>query len=173
VSRSKKSGHSKSEPSSNYAVGYMRPPLATRFRAGGVGNPKGRPKKKKTVGQTIDEALTKNIKIKKNGRWIILTAQEHIIQRLVEAGARGDLRAINAVFALQHRYKESHETTLNAAELDEEDRKILEEYGAALTMHSSALDSSPQSVHPTTAEQTSEPTYKPTSEAASSAGDAS
>jgi Family of unknown function (DUF5681) len=39
----------------DYEVGYARPPVATRFQAGGVGNPKGRPKKTKTVAQAETE----------------------------------------------------------------------------------------------------------------------
>ena len=45
------------EPEVKYTVGYKRPPIATRFQPGGVGNPKGRPKKRKTVGQTLEETL--------------------------------------------------------------------------------------------------------------------
>ena len=50
------------------------------------------------------------------------------MDHIVEAGAHGDMRAIQAVFALQHRYKDSTETTLDPEELDPEDRQIVDEY---------------------------------------------
>jgi len=117
----------------DYEVGYKRPPAATRFRLGGIGNPKGRPKKKKTVGQMIEEALMTRVRFEENGRWKTMTAQEIIIRNLVRAAARGDTRAIHTLFALQQRYQDSPETTLNLAELEKEDRKILEEYLAKLS----------------------------------------
>ncbi len=116
----------------DYEVGYGRPPTATRFRAGGIGNPKGRPKKKKTVGQVIEEALMTRVRVEENGQSKTMTAQEIIIRNLVRAAARGDTRAISTLFALQQRYSDSPETTLNPAELESEDRKILEEYLAML-----------------------------------------
>jgi Family of unknown function (DUF5681) len=124
--RSKRGGR---EPGPDYAVGYKRPPIATRFRPGGVGNPKGRPKKRKTVGLIIEEGLTTRIRIEKNGR---SKALEHIIAKLIEAAAAGDMRAISTVFALEHRYKHSPETTLNMEELDGQDREILATYAPML-----------------------------------------
>jgi hypothetical protein len=169
----KRSGHTGKESGSKYAVGYKRPPVATRFRPGGVGNPRGRPKKRKTVGQVFDEGFMRRIRVKKNGRCKTMTVLEHMIENLFEAGARGDMRAITTSFALLHRYKDSPETTVNTAELDEEDRKILEEYGAMPTTYGSEVDPN----HGTTADDgtettNSEPTGKPPSQAADSDGDA-
>jgi hypothetical protein len=38
-------GRGRQQGGRDYEAGYGRPPVATRFRPGGVGNPKGRPKK--------------------------------------------------------------------------------------------------------------------------------
>jgi hypothetical protein len=116
----------------DYEVGYGRPPVATRFQPGSINNPNGRPKKKKTVGQTFEQALMIRVRIEENGRPKTMTAQEVIIRNLVNAAARGDTRAIHLVFALRERYQDSSETTLNPTELADEDRKILEEYLAML-----------------------------------------
>jgi hypothetical protein len=116
----------------DYEVGYKRPPISSRFRHGGVGNPKGRPKKKKTVGQTIEEALMTRVTVEENGRSKSITAQEVIIRNLVHAAARRDGGAIRLLFALKERYQASTETTLNPSELENEDRKILQEYLAML-----------------------------------------
>jgi Family of unknown function (DUF5681) len=74
----------------DYDVGYGRPPVATRFRLGGIGNPKGRPKKEKTVGQDLEEALMIRVRIEESGRSKTMTAQQVILRNLVRAAARGD-----------------------------------------------------------------------------------
>jgi Family of unknown function (DUF5681) len=119
-------------PTGKDYVGYGCPPVATRFRPGDIGNPRGRPKKKRTVGQDLEEALTIRVKIEENGRSRMMTAQQVILRNLVRAAARGDTRAIHLAFALRERYQDSPETTLNPTELESEDRKILEEYFATL-----------------------------------------
>jgi Family of unknown function (DUF5681) len=112
----------------DYEVGYGRPPASTRFRAGGVGNPKGRPKRAKTVGQIIEDAMMTPVKIEVNGKPKTMTAQEVIIRNLVHSAARGDTRAIHALFVLKARYQDSADTTLVPSDLDADDRKIIDEY---------------------------------------------
>jgi hypothetical protein len=118
----------KQRPRGDYEVGYARPPVSRRYKAGDVGNPKGRPKKKKTVGQIIDDAMMMRIKVEENGRSRTMTAQELIIFNLVRLAARSDLRAIRALFALRDHYHDSSDTTLNPSDLEAEDRKIIEEH---------------------------------------------
>ncbi|MGB6538751.1 MAG: DUF5681 domain-containing protein [Xanthobacteraceae bacterium] len=117
-------------PKRDYEVGYGRPPVATRFRPGGLGNPKGRPKRAKTVGQTIQDAMMTPVKIEVNGNAKTMTAQEVIIRNLVHSAARGDIRAIHALFALKARYQDSADTTLVPSDIEASDRKIIEEYFA-------------------------------------------
>lgn len=126
---------------SDYKVGYARPPVATQYRPGGIGNPKGRPKKKKTVGQDLEEALMIRVRIEENGRSKSMTAQQIILRNLVRAAARGDTRAIHLVFALRERYRDSPETALNPADLESEDRKILAEYLAMLPKNDTGVGS--------------------------------
>ena len=116
----------------DYEVGYGRPPVATRFQPGGIGNPKGRPRKQKSVGKIIQEALMIRVTIEENGRSRTMTAQELIFRNLVSAAARRDVRAIHALYALKERYQDSTETTLDPAELQPEDRQIIEGYLATL-----------------------------------------
>jgi hypothetical protein len=119
-------------PASNYKVGYRRPPIATRFKVGNPGNPTGRHKRRKTVGDTIQDALRRRIEITENGRSRKVTYQEVIILRLVGNAAKGDGGAIRTLFNLQERYQDSTETTLSGADLAAEDRKIIEDYLANL-----------------------------------------
>jgi hypothetical protein len=124
-------------------VGYGRPPIATRFKPGGVGNPKGRPKKTKTVGQIIQAAMMTRVAVEENSRTKFITAQEVIIRNLVHAAARRDIRAIHTLFALRDRYQDSPETTLDPSQLDADDRKIIDEYFARLPATSDAPPSDP------------------------------
>jgi hypothetical protein len=124
---------SKTDPkgkSVDYEIGYKRPPISGRFKRGDVGNPKGRPRKKKTVGQTIDEVTATRIRIAGNSK--SHTILEIIIRNLAHAAAKGDIRAINTLFNLKGRYQDSEDTTLDPADLAPEDRKIVEEYLARL-----------------------------------------
>jgi hypothetical protein len=122
----------KQQPRGDYEVGYARTPVSGRYKLGDVGNPKGRPKKMKTVGQIIDDAMMMRIKVEENGRSRTVTAQELIIFNLVRLAARSDLRAIRALFALRDHYHDSSDTTLNPSDLEAEDRKIIEEHLAEL-----------------------------------------
>jgi hypothetical protein len=166
---SKRSGK---QPGFNYAVGYKRPPVATRFRAGGVGNKKGRPKKQKTVGQIIEEGLTTRMRIKKKGRSETKTALEHIIENLIEAAACGDMRAINASFALLHRYRDSPETTLKMAELAQQDKELLAMYGPVPPENDGGFESNSSTSEANNDKATdSEPNAEPSSKLSHSDGD--
>jgi hypothetical protein len=141
VSAPKGSRPASKSAAKDYEVGYGRPPVATRFKPGDVGNPRGRPKKRKTVGQTIQEALMTRVTIAENGRSKSVTAEEVIIRNLVHAAARRDMRAIQLLFALRDRYQDSAETTFDPAELAAEDRKIIADYFAGLPAGGIATDS--------------------------------
>jgi hypothetical protein len=123
----------------DYEVGYRKPPVHSRFKPGGVGNPKGRPKKKKSVSEMIDDALMTRVKIEENGRTKMITAQEFIFRNLVRAAARGDTKATQLLFALRERYKDSPQTVLDVAELEQDDRRIIEHFLAGLPANSEPI----------------------------------
>jgi hypothetical protein len=127
----------------DYEVGYGRPPVAGRFKLGGIGNPKGRPKRAKTVGQIIQDTMMTKVRIEVNGRPKTMTAQEVIIRNLVHSAARGDARAIHALFGLKARYQDSAETTLTPLDLEASDRKIIEEYLAKVSGTSASTPARP------------------------------
>lgn len=125
-------GGSDARRKGDYEVGYGRPPVQTRFKPGGVGNPRGRPKSKKSVGQMLEDALMTKVKVEENGRTKTMSAQEFIIRNLVRAAARGEHRAIQMLFSLRERYKDSDQTVLDLGELAKDDREIIENYLATL-----------------------------------------
>ncbi len=111
----------------DYVVGYGRPPEATRFQPGRSGNPKGRPRKPKTVAAVIEEALAKRVKVQENGRSRSLSAEQVIVRRLVHDAARGDSRAVRMLFTLRARYGDSPAESIEPRDL-EADQEILDAY---------------------------------------------
>jgi hypothetical protein len=82
------------------AVGYGKPPKATRFRKGQSGNPKGRPKGKLNLATVILRALEAKVVINENGRRRVVTKREAAIMQLVNKAASGDLWALKVMTAL-------------------------------------------------------------------------
>ncbi|WP_319797359.1 DUF5681 domain-containing protein [Nitrobacter sp.] len=114
----------RSKPAS-YAVGYRRPPKASQFEKGVSGNPRGRPKGRRTVGALLQEILGQKIAVTENGRTRRLPALEVILRRLVNDAMRSEPRALKLLLALYDRYGESPESDLRLDEILAEDREIL------------------------------------------------
>jgi hypothetical protein len=121
----------KNPPSGAYEVGYGRPPENAQFRPGCSGNPKGRPRKRKTVSILIEEALARRVRVEENGRSHRISAEEIIIRRLVNAAAKGDLKAIQLLLQLRERYRGSSAESIDPQDL-ESDREILDAYVSRL-----------------------------------------
>jgi hypothetical protein len=90
----KEEGHPESEsPVADERVGYGRPPLATRFRPGQSGNPRGRPKGARNFSTVIASALSERVAVTENGRRRRITKLEAAIKQLVNRAAAGAARA--------------------------------------------------------------------------------
>ena len=86
-------------------VGYAKPPLATRFRKGQSGNPKGRPRGSRNFAQLVEEALAEPVIISEKGRRRKASKLQVIIKKLVDKAAQGDNRSIQLVIAFVERQK--------------------------------------------------------------------
>ena len=84
----------RAKSSGQYAVGKGRPPVATRWKSGQSGNPKGRPRGSKNLITVLTEALNKRIRIQENAKWRTITTREAIATRLVHDSIKGNIRAI-------------------------------------------------------------------------------
>ncbi len=87
--------------SSEYQVGYGRPPLQTRFRNGRSGNPKGRPKGSRALANIWLRAMNEKVTINENGQRRRITKQEAAIKQLANKAASGDKRAIQDMIRFQ------------------------------------------------------------------------
>lgn len=85
--------------SGTYKVGKGQPPLATRWKAGQSGNPRGRPKGAKNLVTIFDEALSQKLEIQENGKVRKISAREGIVRRLVNQALKGDIKATAFVLA--------------------------------------------------------------------------
>jgi hypothetical protein len=96
----------KDSPSSgdnDYAVGYRKPPLHSRFRAGQSGNPAGRRQGVRNLKTDVRRTLSTPIKVKEGGRTRNKSTQEGALMVLREKALRGDARALDRIIELAKR----------------------------------------------------------------------
>jgi hypothetical protein len=86
----------------DYAVGYGRPPVASRFKKGRSGNPTGRPKGSRNVSSVIAAALSERVVVTQNGRRRSITKLEAACTQLANKAAGGDRQAAKLVIELLH-----------------------------------------------------------------------
>ena len=110
----------------DHKVGFGRPPLHTRFKAGESGNPKGRPKRSRSLKEDLARELRQRVP-GKDGRKLI-TQQRAIVRALVAKAVKGDLRAANAVVALCARMMPVSGPETEPHELSAPDQRVLEDY---------------------------------------------
>src|SRR3954451_10174463 len=84
----------------NYAVGFCRPPLHTRFQPGVSGNPSGRAKGSQNFKTLLDRILKEEIPLIDGDRSRKVSKAEAITRRLVIGARKGDSRSLLALFRL-------------------------------------------------------------------------
>jgi hypothetical protein len=87
--------------SSDYPVGYRKPPQHSRFKKGQSGNPKGRPKRSESFARLARRTLDERIVIKENGERRTITKLQAALKQLINKAATGDARAIREIIKLQ------------------------------------------------------------------------
>lgn len=87
-----------------YDVGFCKPPEHTRFKKGQSGNPKGRPKSKKSKHTDISSVLAEPVRAKLGKKDQNLSPFEASVRKLAEKALRGDLAAIIGFIKLCEEY---------------------------------------------------------------------
>lgn len=83
---------------SEYDVGYKKPPKKSQFKKGSSGNPKGRPKGKKSLTSTGLDLFHKPVTVLQNGKPIKISMIDAVRAKLLATAMKGDLKAMKLVF---------------------------------------------------------------------------
>ena len=89
--------------SKDYAVGYRKPPKASRFKPGQSGNPKGRLKGSPNLASDLSAELGEQITVREGGQARYISKQRALIKSLMAKALQGDVRATTALLALYAR----------------------------------------------------------------------
>ena len=122
--------------SASYEVGYGRPPRETRFRPGRSGNPRGRPKKPKSVQEKFERELARKVAVREDGRVRKIPKIDLWVRRVIADAIKGSHQASRILIEMRSASDEeiAHgiaEQTIG--ELTAEDREILDRHLAQLT----------------------------------------
>ena len=114
----------------DYAVGYGKPPVASRFKTGISGNAQGRKKGSKNLKRLIKEIMTAKISIQEGPISRKVSKIEGVVMRQFQGALKGDSRcAMTSIklAMLAGLLEDSGGTTADAAPLSAVDERILEE----------------------------------------------
>ena len=117
--------------SKDYAVGYRKPPKATRFKPGQSGNPKGRLKGSPNLASDLSAELGEQITVREGGQARYISKQRALIKSLMAKALQGDVRATTALLALYARVISEPPEDENGS-VEEHELLILRRFGPRL-----------------------------------------
>jgi hypothetical protein len=122
-------GRARDRHRDHYEVGYGKPPEHGRFKPGGCGNPKGRPKGVCNIETDVRNTLRAPVKVTINGKQRKVSTQLAILLRLREKALAGDRHGMDRMLQLAHAYNPEG-LAAAAAALTAEDFNVLAVYQA-------------------------------------------
>ncbi len=84
----------------DYAVGYAKPPKATRFKPGQSGNPKGRPRAAKGLSTLVRQNLLEKVLVRTATGEKRISRIEAVLHKTVEQAMKGNPRALAELLKL-------------------------------------------------------------------------
>jgi Family of unknown function (DUF5681) len=84
----------------DYEVGRGKPPIASRYKPGQSGNPRGRPKGRKNYKTVFKEALNAKITVQEGSKSRRVSKFEATVLRQLQSALKGDHRAAATVFKM-------------------------------------------------------------------------
>ena len=87
-----------------YKIGYGKPPVASRFKPGQSGNPKGRPEHHSSNQSVLEDTLRRKVRIVENGIEQRLETVEVLFRSLVNRAIKGDYRATQLLLQLMEKW---------------------------------------------------------------------
>ena len=81
-------------------VGYARPPIASRFKPGRSGNPRGRPRNSRNLKTIIQGALTATVLLREGARKRSISKLEGIVLKQIESALKGNEKAALAALKM-------------------------------------------------------------------------
>ncbi|MCO5091726.1 DUF5681 domain-containing protein [Bosea sp. (in: a-proteobacteria)] len=113
-----------------YLVGRGRPPLHSRFAPGKSGNPRGRPKGRKSSATILDELLSRKVAVGEGRNRRSMTMEEVMIRRICQKAANGELKYVELVLRLKQMQGGAEEQpAVSSAEDDLIFQRFLEKNG--------------------------------------------
>ena len=102
--------HPPEEPTStDYEVGYKKPPQHTRFQPGQSGNPRGRPKGTKNLKTDLMEELGEKIVVREGDRSQKISKQRALLKSMVNRAIQGDAGATTIALSTMMRLLDTGE----------------------------------------------------------------
>lgn len=112
----------------DYEVGFGRPPMHSRFRAGESGNPKGRPKKARNFKTLFLEEANTPINVREGGGEQEISKLHAVVKRDMERAIKGSDRAADRVQKNALLFMADDETENARAPVSAADHAILDRF---------------------------------------------
>lgn len=89
-----------SKERADYSVGYGKPPVASQFKPGRSGNPKGRPKAAKGLNTIVRDTLTQKVAVRTANGERRISRIEAALHKTIELAMKGNPRALAQLIKL-------------------------------------------------------------------------